>query len=129
MKVLGFEFSNRPTMHSHVESIIKRIRRKYWSLRLLKKNCFEQKELVKVYQSHILPIVDYCDVVYHSSLTDDQDERLERAQVGALRVIFNYKLSGRKLRALAGVNTLRERRIAHCDKFARKCVASERFKH
>ena len=65
--------------------------------------------------------------MYHSSLTDEQDEALERAQVGALRSIFDEKLSGRKLRERAGVETLRERRIAHCDRFANKCVTDPRF--
>ena len=84
--------------------------------------------MVKIYRSMVLPIADYCDVVYHSLLTDEQDEALERAQVGVLRIIFDYKLSARKLRNLAGVTPLRERRVAHCDNFARKCAESQRFK-
>ena len=128
IKILGFEFGNKPTMQQHVESVILRLRRKVWMLRHLKKLGFNEPELLKVYTSHIRPSADYCDVVYHSSLTDDLDERLERAQVGALRAIYSYKLSGRKLRELANVDTLRERRIKHCDKFAQKCADSDRFK-
>ena len=127
MKVLGFHFTQKPTMHKHIESIIATIRRKYWTLRHLKKLGFSQSELVTVYRSNIRPSAEYCDVVYHSSLTDDQDERLERAQVGALRVIFDYKMSARRLREAANVETLRERRIMHCDRFAEKCAASDRF--
>ena len=129
MKVLGFEFGKKPTVQPQVSSIITKLRRKYWSLRHLKKLGFTAEELVKVYRSVLLPIADYCDVVYHSMLTDEQDEALERAQVGALRAIFDYKLSARKLREMAGVTTLRERRIAHCDKFALKCANSARFSH
>ena len=90
MKVLGFEFGQKPTMHLHVESVILKIRRKVWMLRHLKKLGFTESELLMVYKSHIRPAADYCDVVYHSSLTDNQDERLERAQVGALRAIYDY---------------------------------------
>lgn len=129
MKVLGFTFGKKPTMHLHVDTIVKKIRRNYWKLRLLKKFGFNEEELVKTYKSHILPGADYLDVVYHSSLTDEMDERLEQAQVGALRAIFGYKLSARKLREKAVVTTLRNRRVAHCDKFAAKCVTSPRFSH
>ena len=33
------------------------------------------------------------------------------------------------MRELADLTTLRERRIEHCDKFAMKCVDSDRFSH
>ena len=129
MKILGFNFTNRPTMSAQVSSIIKKFRQRYWSLRHLGKLGFNKEELVRVYKSNIRPVADYTDVVYHSLLTDEQDELLENAQNAALRCIFDPRLSARKLRALAGVETLRQRRISHADKFAAKCIASDRFKH
>ena len=114
-------------MHKHIDTVLARMRRKYWALRHLKRLGVNKSELVTVYKTSILPIADYCDVVYHSLLSDDQDEALERAQVGALRPMFDYKLSGRKLRKLAGVTMLRERRISHCVRFAAKYAASGRF--
>ena len=57
------------------------------------------------------------------------DEQLDRMQNHALRCIYGHGLSGRKLRALAGVTTLRARRIAHCDSFAAKCSNDPRYKH
>ena len=129
MKVLGFEFSNRPTVSAHVQMVCKKLRRKYWVLYHLGRLGFDKKELVKVYRSSILPIADYCCVVYHSMLTDEQDEQLENAQIGALRAIFGYKMSARKLREAANIKTLRKRRIELCDNFARKCIQSEKFCH
>ena len=129
LKVLGFHFGSKPTMHLHVASVLKKMRCKYWALRHLKKVGFNQNELVQVDKTTIRPTADYCSVAYHSLLTDEQDELLERAQVGALRAIFDPKLSGRKLRELADVTTLRECRIQQCDKLAAKCAASDRFSH
>ena len=60
-------------------------------------------------------------------MTDDLDEELDRLQNHALKIIFGPGKGWRTLRALAGVTTLRERRVAHCDKFANKCVGSERY--
>ena len=127
MKVLGFNFSSRPNMHAHVAALLKSMRRKYWRLRHLRRVGFNQDELVKIYKSTIRPTADYLDVVYHSLLTDEQDEALENAQLGALRAIFDYKISGRKLRELANTETLRARRVQHCDNFANKCLSSSRF--
>ena len=127
MKLLGFYFGPKPTVDYQVRAIIKRLRQRYWSLRHLRKVGFNETELVKVYKTSILPVADYCDVIYHSMLTDEHDQLLERAQVMALKCIFDPKLSGRKLRELAGLETLRERRIKHCDAFAAKCAASRRF--
>ena len=77
----------------------------------------------------ILPLADYCDVVYHSLLTDEMDEELDRQQNHALRCIFGFGIGGKRLRALAGLTTLRERRIAHCNAFAAKCSRDSRFEH
>ena len=129
MKVLGFHFSNRPTVDLHVSVITKKLRQKYWVLSHLRKVGFDETELVKVYQSVLLPVVDYCCPAYHSMLSDLQDQVLERTQVGALRAIFGYKNTATELRQLACVTTLRERRITLTDKFAEKCLKSERFKH
>ena len=45
----------------------------------------------------------------------------------ALRCIFGPKIGGRRLREMAGVTTLRQRRISHCDAFAQKCSESQRY--
>ena len=60
-------------------------------------------------------------------LTDDQDQVLERLQASALRCIYRYQTPYSKMRQLAEVSTLRERRVAACDKFANKCLGSKRF--
>ena len=32
MKILGFHFSDKPTMHAHVQALQKRFKRQYWTL-------------------------------------------------------------------------------------------------
>ena len=65
--------------------------------------------------------------VFHSMMSDSQDEALERLQTHALKCIFGPGLSGRRMRELAGIPTLRERRIVQIDKFAAKCANGDRF--
>ena len=129
MKVLGFYLSSKPTVNLHVQETLKKIRQKYWFLTNLGKIGFNKEELVQVYQSLVLPIADYCAPAYHSMLTDIHDQQLENAQVGALRRIFGYGKSAGKLRELANLQTLRERRIELTDNFARKAAASPKFCH
>ena len=80
-----------------------------------------------VYTSIVRPVADYMMEVYHSMITDAQDEAIERLQTHALRCIYGARISGRRMREMADLSTLRERRIQHCDRFAAKCAASERF--
>lgn len=128
MNILGFHLSDRPNINAHVEYTIKKMRMRYWTLYHLRKVGFTEPELVRVYQSMILPLADYCCPAYHSLMTDLQDQEMERVQIGALRSIFGYGPSANQLRSQANITTLRERRIKLTDKFAFKCLQSERFK-
>ena len=98
LKALGMRFSNRPNMREHVEHVRKAFRSRNWTLRNLKRNGFNQAELVQVYKSMIRSVADYGEVVYHSSLTGEQDELQERCQKHALKCIFGYGMSARRMR-------------------------------
>ena len=77
----------------------------------------------------IRPVADYGEVVYHSSLTDEQDEELDRLQAQALKCVFGPKISARKMCEMAQIPTLRQRREELCLKFAQKCAANLRTRH
>lgn len=115
MKILGFHMSSCPTVHAHVAALQARMHESLWVLRHLGRSGFRKDELVTVYKTVIRPILDYCCPVYHSKLTDEQDQQLERLQAQALKSIFGYK----KMREKADLPTLRARRIELVDKFAR----------
>ena len=129
IKALGLRFSNRLDIEDQVLHIIKLVRAQYWTLRNLKFNGFNAEELVRVYKTMIRPVVEYGCTVYHSSLTDNQDERLERLQDHALKCIFVPGLSARRLRGISGLQTLRERREEIVKKFAFKCANDPAFDH
>ena len=48
LKVLGFTFGKRPTVRPHVKSIRKKFRQRFWTLFNLRKNGFNNEELVRV---------------------------------------------------------------------------------
>ena len=127
MKILGFHMDSRPSVHAHVQALKTRMREKYWVLRHLGKAGFTVEELARVYVTVIRPVLDYCAVVYHPMLTDEQDQAIERLQAQALKCIYGYKDSYAMMREKAGITTHRARRIALCDKFANKALGNPRF--
>ena len=126
-KVLGFHLDSRPTVHAHVAALQIRMRDTAWVLRHLKIAGFTEDELATVYRTVVRPILDYCAVVYHPMLTDEQDQQIERLQARALKNIYGYKDSYAEMRRKAGVTTHRARRIELCDKFAQKAAGNPRF--
>ena len=127
IKALGMHFSSRPTMQAQVEAIQKNMRMRFWTLRNLKRNGFTADELVTVYKTIIRPVADYGSVVYHPSLTEEQEEALERLQNHALACIYGPGVSARIMREKANIPTLRQRRETQVDKFAAKCAANPLF--
>ena len=127
IKALGMRFSDRPTMDAQVAHLKKSFRMRYWMLRNLKNNGFTEDELVKVYKTMLRPVADYGCVVYHSSLTIEQDKDIERLQNHALKCIFGPGISASKMRERADIVTLRCRREAMADKFALKLSQDPAF--
>lgn len=90
MKLLGFTFNSKADVWSQINALVKKFRNKMWTLRDLRKAGFNEQKLMRVYKSSIRPIVEYSSVVYHSMLSKDQAEYLEKQQVNALKNIFGY---------------------------------------
>ena len=129
LKLLGFCFNSRPNCDAHVEAMKKSFRGRYWMLIHMRQHHFTEEELVQAYKVIVRPIAEYCLVVYHSMITDQQDEAIERLQSAALLYIYGYGLPYANMREKSGIQTLRSRRIEACDKFATTCAASTRFNH
>ena len=94
-----------------------------WILRHLKIAEFDEDELATIYRTVIRPILDYCVVVYHPMLNDEQDQLVERLQAQALKNIYECRDNYATMRKKAGVTTHRAKRIEMCDKFAQKAAA------
>ena len=127
LKLLGFTFHRRPNVAAHIEGIKRTFRGRYWLLIHLKQSHFSEAELLKAYTTIVRPIAEYCSPAFHSMMTDAQDEAVEKLQATALRYIYGYGLSYKKMRDMSGLDTLRSRRIAACDKFAQSCLKQDRF--
>ena len=86
---------------------------------MLKRFAMPQQDLVTVYVSYIRPILEYCCVVWHSSLTLSQESQIEHIQKRALRSILGPRYeSYQHALAVCNLISLKDRRGDLCFKFA-----------
>ena len=128
LKCLGFHFSNRSTARNHVACLLDKLRKRVWSLRHLRKSGFKQPELVKVYCAMIRPVAEYCSVVYHTLITAEESDRLDRFKAQCLKNIYGRKMSYRAMLKKAEITRLSERRQETFDKFAERAAHSDKFR-
>ena len=81
------------------------------------------EELLHIYTLFIRSITEYCSVVFHSSLTQQQSRSLENIQRVCLKVILdvNY-VSYIAALEMCGLSKLSERRETRCLTFSLRCL-------
>ena len=81
------------------------------------------EDLIDIYILFIRSIIEYCSVVFHSSLTQAQEQKLERIQKTCLRVILGEMyISYEAALEMTGLQTLKDRREKRCLDFSLKCI-------
>ena len=83
----------------------------------------------QIYMTYIRSLCEQSCTVWHSSLTVQNEEDIERVQKVALKIILKekYKTYENALNKL-DLNTLKDRREDLCLNFTRKCLKSEKMK-
>ena len=81
------------------------------------------KDLITIYKTFIRSTLEYNSVVFHSSLTSQQEESLERCQSVCLKVILQESfVSYSAALEMLGLQTLKHRREERCIQFSKKSV-------
>ena len=85
------------------------------------------EEKRNIYILYIRSILEQSCVVWHSSLTDENEKDLERIQKSAVRIILGKDFSNYEY-ALVKTNleSLKDRREELCIHFAKKCLKNEK---
>ena len=118
-KVLGVWLQNDLKWDTQVNYINKNAAKRRFMLRSLKRFGFNKSGLVTVYKGYIRPLLEYSDVIWHSSLTSNQTHQLERVQKRALRIILGTDyISYANALDVCDVDRLSARREQHNLKFA-----------
>ena len=87
------------------------------------------EEMLHIYILFIRCMVEYCCVVWHSSITVEESSSIERVQKTALRIILrdNYNDYSSALK-LTGLDRLQDRRTNLSLSFAKKCLKNKNNK-
>ena len=85
-----------------------------------------EEKLVRTYKTLIRPSVEYVAPAWHSMLTAAQASTIEQQQILALKNIFGYNLSAKKLRSKTEINLLSKRRETLVKKFVIKSLSNAR---
>ena len=82
-----------------------------------------RSDLLNIYILHIRSVTEYCSTAFHSSLSAEQDQKLETIQKVSLKIILgqNYTSYDEAL-ALTSLKTLKDRRQERSLKYASKAI-------
>ena len=128
-KVLGLYLENGLKWNTQVDNMLKKANKRLFMLRTLKRFGFSSDEVHVVYSGYVRPILEYADVVWHSSITFKQSRDIESIQRRACRIILgNSYESYVEALGTCQFDSLFERRENHCHRFAEGLPHNERTK-
>ena len=122
-RLLGLIINNQLSWHQNSENIVKRANTKMIILHHLCKFNVPVEEMLNIYILFIRSMLEYCSVVWHSSITEEENRNIERVQKTALRITFGEDyLDYSNALKMTGLLTLKERRTQLSLKFAQNCL-------
>ena len=124
--LLGLSMNNQLTWYNNTEKITQKANTRMIILHKLYEFNIPMEEMVNIYILFIRSVVEYACVVWHSSISSEESNNIERVQKTALRIILksDYDNYHSALR-LVSLSTLKERRRKLSLSFAKKCLKSD----
>ena len=101
-----------------------------WMIRRLKSLGASQAELLDIYQKQVRSVLELAVPVWQASITKHEKRQIERVQRCAFSIILgqDYESYSNALEVLSS-ESLEERRIKMCEKFARKSSKHPKYKN
>ena len=126
-RLLGLTLTNQLSWHQNSENIVKKANTRMIILQKLYNFNLPTEEMISIYILFIRCMVEYCCVVWHSSITEEERTNIERVQKTALRIILkeDYVDYSSALQ-LTGLESLYERRTQLSLNFAKKCLKTNK---
>ena len=127
-KLLGTIISNDLKWNMNTKNVVKKANARMQILRKAASFGASIDDLKLIYYGYVRNRMEQSSTVWHSSLTGENNDDLERIQKTALKIILKNEYNGYKksLKKL-DMETLSERRKELCLKFAIKCTKNEKM--
>ena len=129
-KLLGTVITNDLKWDKNTAEITRKANARMQLLRKAASFSPPAEDLKDIYVLFIRSILEQSATVWHSSLTEENSDDLERIQKSAMKIILADKYQGyQQALARLGLDTLKSRREKLCLIFAKKCVQNQKLKH
>ena len=129
-KLLSYWFSFDMKTSRHVQHILAISYKRLWAIRKLKNSGVSDDDILYFYYMKIRSVLESSCVVFHSMLTKDDINDIERVQKIVLKIILDDKyLDYHKSCLLLDVQSLQVRRVKLSLNFGLNCIQSEKYKH
>ena len=121
--ILGVWISEDLSWDKNCQEICKKAYARLGMITKLKYVGVSWQDLLDIYVLFIRSVIEYCSVAFHSSLTQEQSNKLERIQKTCLKVILDeeYEDYNSALK-ISNLDTLLDRRLQRCLDFSLKCL-------
>ena len=127
-KLLGYWLTMDMKAHRHVEYILKIAYKRLWAIRKLKKAGISDDDLLHFFFVKIRSVLESNCPVFHSILTLEDTNDIERVTKIVLRIILDDRYVGYDSSCkLLNIDTLQARRTKLCLNFAIKSFKSDKF--
>ena len=129
LKLLGVVVRSDLKWSSNTEYIVKKANSRLWTLRRLKNLGASEDDLVDIYTKQIRSVLELAAPVWHGRLSQADRQDIERVQKSALHIVLDSDyLSYKNALDIVKLETLENRRVKLCLKFAKKAEKHHKFK-
>ena len=128
-KLLGTIISSDLKWNKNTDKIVKDANRRMKMLHVAGKFINNNRDLVYLYKTFIRSVLEFSAVIWHSSLSKNNINDIERVQKSAVKIILKdkYQDYNSALKEL-NLQTLSRRRELLCLRFAKKSLKLQNFK-
>ena len=128
-KLLGYWLTEDMKTNRHIEHILKISYKRIWAISKLSKAGIHPKDIIHFFNVKIRSVLESSCPVFHSMITKEQSNDIERLQKILLRIILkdSYKSYEQACKSFA-ILTLEQRRKQLCLKFALRILENKKFK-
>ena len=117
--MLGLRISDDLSWDENCKNICRKAYSRIGMLTKLKYAGVSVEHLIEIYVLMIRSVTEYCAVVFHSTLTEKQSQKIEMIQKTCLRIILGEMYMGYEAALeMTGLQTLHFRRQQRCLSFA-----------
>ena len=128
VKLLGVIINKDLKWSKNTNYLVKKANKKMRMLHIASKFTRNREHLIQIYKTFIRCNLEFSSNVWHSSLTEENREDLERVQTAALKVILKKDyLSYEDALKVTNLQSLDERRQIIAMRFAKNCLKNENY--